>query len=109
MHDIGKLLILQQHTASYEKLIFRGMADGLESINAEFDQGQFELTLRYDDALKAADDAFLFRVLAREAALEQGLRMTFLGKPFVDFEGNGVHVNYSFLDSHGNNALCIIH
>ncbi len=77
----------------------------LESINGEFDQGQFELTLRYTDALKAADDAFLFRVLAREAAMEQGLRMTFLGKPFVDFEGNGVHVNFSLLDGDGANEL----
>lgn len=77
----------------------------LESVNGEFDQGQFELTLRYDDALKAADDAFLFRVLAREAAIERGLRMTFLGKPFVAYEGNGVHVNFSMLDSQGNNAL----
>ena len=33
----------------------------VESINAEFDNAQFEMTLEYDDALKAADDAFLFR------------------------------------------------
>ena len=44
MHDIGKLLILQQHTASYEKLIFRGMADGLESINAETLEYPFDHT-----------------------------------------------------------------
>jgi glutamine synthetase len=77
----------------------------LESVNAEFDQGQFELTLRYTDALKAADDAFLFRVLAREAAMDHGLRLTFLGKPFLDVEGNGVHVNFSLLDGQGDNAL----
>ena len=53
----------------------------LESINAEYDESQFELTLEYDDALKAADEAFLFRVLAREVALSHGLDLTFLGKP----------------------------
>lgn len=90
-----------------DEIVRRAAGSGitLESVNAEFDQGQFELTLRYDDALKAADDAFLFRVLAREAAIEQGLRLTFLGKPFVDFEGSGVHVNFSLLDHSGDNAL----
>ena len=44
----------------------------LESVNSEYDNGQFELTLRYDDALRAADDAFLFKVLAREVAAKRG-------------------------------------
>lgn len=77
----------------------------LESINAEFDESQFELTLEYDDALKAADDAFLFRVLAREVALEHGLDLTFLGKPFVGLAGSGVHVNFSLEDARENNAF----
>lgn len=77
----------------------------VESINAEFDNGQFELTLEYGDALRAADDAFLFRVLAREAAMDFGLRMTFLGKPFAELEGNGLHVNISLTDHNSDNAL----
>ncbi|MEM9464589.1 MAG: glutamine synthetase [Actinomycetota bacterium] len=76
-----------------------------ESINAEFDEAQFELTLEYDDALKAADDAFLFRVLARETALKQGLDLTFLGKPFAGSSGSGIHVNVSLVDENGDNAL----
>ena len=77
----------------------------LESVNAEFDSGQFELTLRYAEALRAADDAFLFKVLARERTMDHGRRLTFLGKPYEQFEGNGVHVNFSLLDADGNNAL----
>ena len=77
----------------------------VESINAEFDNAQFEMTLEYDDALKAADDAFLFRVLARERAMAHGLRMTFMGQPIDDLAGSGVHVNFSFLDADGNNPL----
>ncbi len=77
----------------------------LESINAEFDESQFELTLEYDDAVKAADDAFLFRVLAREVALERGLDMTFLGKPFIGISGSGVHFNISLEDTHERNAF----
>ena len=77
----------------------------LESINSEFDEAQFEMTLEHDDAMKAADDAFLFRVLAREVAIENGLDMTFLGKPFAGVSGSGVHVNFSLCDTTGTNAF----
>ncbi len=77
----------------------------LESVNAEFDSGQFELTLSYDEALRAADDAFLFKVLARECAMKHGRRLTFLGKPYAELEGNGVHINFSLVNAAGNNVL----
>lgn len=90
-----------------DEIVDRASGSGivLESVNAEFDSGQFELTLRYADVLRAADDAFLFRVLARECAMDHGLRLTFLGKPYEQFEGNGVHVNFSLVDANGANAL----
>ncbi len=77
----------------------------IESINYEYDIPQFELTLHYDDALKALDDAFLFKVLAREIAHRHGLLMTFLGKPMGDRGGSGLHVNVSMSDADGTNAL----
>ena len=85
----------------------------MESVNAEYDEGQFELTLECGGAMKAADDAFLFRVLARETvqtAVDRngeplGLDLTFLGKPFASISGNGVHVNISMVDSEGRNAF----
>ena len=88
-----------------------GMA--MESVNAEYDEGQFELTLEYGDAMRAADDAFLFRLLARETVLTAtdrsgrplGLDLTFLGKPFPGISGSGVHVNLSLADAQGHNAF----
>ncbi len=77
----------------------------LESINAEFDESQMELTLEYDDAVVAADDAFLFRILARELALSEGLDLTFLGKPFPNVSGSGTHINISLEDADGNNVF----
>ncbi|HEY5104875.1 MAG TPA: glutamine synthetase family protein [Acidimicrobiales bacterium] len=77
----------------------------LESVNSEYDTPQFEFTLRYADALKAADDAFLFKVLAREVAHRLGLMMTFMGKPMSDRGGSGLHVNFSFQDANGENAI----
>ena len=96
-------------------LVRKAEASGIamESVNAEYDEGQFELTLEYDDALRAADDAFLFRVLARETAQTAvdhagrplGLDLTFLGKPFPGISGNGVHVNISMADAEGRNLF----
>ncbi len=77
----------------------------LESVNSEYDNGQFELTLRYDDALKAADDAFLFKVLAREVAAKRGFHLTFLGRPFNDRGGSGLHLNLSWTDDKGHNVV----
>jgi glutamine synthetase len=77
----------------------------IESINSEYDIPQFELTLHYDHALQAVDDAFLFKVLAREIAHRHGLLLTFLGKPLADRGGSGLHVNMSLSDVNGVNAL----
>lgn len=77
----------------------------IESINAEFDAPQFELTLRYADALKAADDAFLFRQMAREVLYRRGYLLSFLPKPFADKAGSGLHFNLSFRDAAGTNVF----
>ncbi|MGB3733743.1 MAG: glutamine synthetase family protein [Ilumatobacter sp.] len=77
----------------------------VESANVEFDESQFEFTLRYDDALRAVDDAFLFRLMVREIAISKGLDFTFLGKPFPTVSGSGVHTNFSLVDANGANVM----
>jgi len=77
----------------------------IESMNGEYDNGQFELTLRFDTALKACDDAFLLKTMARELAFKKDLLLTFLPKPVPDRGGSGLHVNFSFLDENGNNVI----
>lgn len=77
----------------------------LESVNSEYDSGQFEFTLRYSDAVRAADDAFLFKVLAREVAHARGLKVTFMGKPLSDRGGSGLHVNFSLRSPDGENLM----
>ncbi len=77
----------------------------LESVNSEYDSPQFEFTLRYADALRAADDGFLFKVLAREVAHRMGLLLTFMGKPLSDRGGSGLHINFSFTDATGQNVI----
>ncbi len=82
-----------------------GMGFRLDMITGEYDSPQFEFTLTFDDALKAVDDIVLFRQMAREVALECGVLLTFLPKPVTELGGSGMHINFSFQDSDGNNAL----
>jgi glutamine synthetase len=77
----------------------------LESFTTEYDTPQFEFTLKYDDAVKAVDDHFLFRLMAREIASQHGIILTCLPKPFPTKGGSGTHVNFSFEDKKGKNAI----
>jgi glutamine synthetase len=77
----------------------------VESVNSEYDAPQFELTLSFDDALKAVDDIFLFKVMAREIAARHDLLLTFMGKPIGGRSGSGMHVNFSLLDRDGRNGF----
>ena len=77
----------------------------IDCITSEYDSPQFEFTLTYDEAVKAVDDIFLFRVLAREVALDHGIILTFMPKPFLNKGGSGLHVNFSFSDRNGKNVF----
>ena len=77
----------------------------VEAINSEYDWPQFELTLRYRDALGAIDDAFLFRLMAREVVAKRGYLLTFMPKPISGRSGSGLHVNLSLADGSGGNAF----
>ena len=77
----------------------------IDMLTAEYDAPQFEYTLTFDDALKAVDDIVLFRLLAREVALEHGIVLSFMPKPIEDAGGSGMHINFSFVDKNGTNAL----
>ncbi|HSF19751.1 MAG TPA: glutamine synthetase family protein [Vicinamibacteria bacterium] len=77
---------------------------GLESVHSEYDNSQFELTLEHAEPLSSCDDAFLFKVLAREVTARRGYHLTFMGKPISDRGGNGTHVNLSIWKD-GQNAF----
>ncbi|MDJ0824946.1 MAG: glutamine synthetase family protein [Rhodobacter sp.] len=83
-----------------EELGFR-----IDMFTAEYDAPQFEFTLSFDEALRAVDDVVLFRLMAREIALEHGLVLTFMPKPVAEAGGSGMHINLSFWDGDGRNAL----
>jgi glutamine synthetase len=77
----------------------------IEACNPETGPGQFEITLHYAPALKAADDAFLFRAAVKELAGQQGLMATFMAKPRSDWAGSSCHVHISLAGDRGQNAF----
>jgi glutamine synthetase len=77
----------------------------VETCNPETGPGQFEITLRYGPALKAADDAFLFKTAVKELAAQQGLMATFMAKPRSDWAGNSCHVHLSLRDENGRGVF----
>ncbi|WP_456391249.1 glutamine synthetase family protein [Profundibacter sp.] len=72
---------------------------------SESGAGQFEINLNHGDALKAADDAWLFKMLVRGLARKHAMAATFMAKPFADDAGNGMHVHFSVLDADGRNIF----
>lgn len=67
----------------------------IEAANTEYAPGQMEINIRYDEALRTADNAVLFRNGIREIAAQHGYLATFMAKPFYDHSGNGVHLHHS--------------
>ncbi|OAN74422.1 glutamine synthetase [Sulfitobacter sp. EhC04] len=68
--------------------------------------GQFEINMMHcDDALRAADDAWLFKMLVKGLARRHGFAASFMAKPYEDYPGSGLHTHFSVLDQSGNNVF----
>jgi glutamine synthetase len=73
---------------------------------SEFACGQYEITLKHvTDPLRAADHCCLFRQIVKRLARKHGCAATFLGKPFLDQTGSGMHIHMSLLDRDGHNVF----
>lgn len=78
----------------------------LESAISEYAAGQFELTLRHKaDAMRATDDALMYKRLVKGVAAKHGMIASFMAKPFVHSAGNGMHLHVSMADGNGANTF----
>lgn len=66
--------------------------------NSEHGPGQQEINLYYKDGLPAADTAFLYKMGAKEIALQHGYIATWMTKPFINSSGSGSHFHVSLID-----------
>ncbi len=77
-----------------------------EAAISEVGLGQFEINIEHvPDALKAADDAWFFKMLVRGLARKHGMAASFMAKPYEDHAGNGLHTHFSVVDADGNNLM----
>ncbi|WP_287885493.1 MULTISPECIES: glutamine synthetase family protein [Paracoccus] len=68
--------------------------------------GQFEINLMHQaDPLKAADDAWLFKLLVKGLARRYGFAGSFMAKPYEAWNGSGMHMHFSVLDEQGRNVF----
>jgi glutamine synthetase len=78
----------------------------LEGVISECAAGQYELTLKHKpDALRAADEAVLYKRAAKGVARNHGLDATFMAKPWSDQAGSGLHLHVSIEDGAGKNLM----
>ncbi|MFZ2529381.1 MAG: type I glutamate--ammonia ligase [Rhodococcus sp. (in: high G+C Gram-positive bacteria)] len=87
----------------------RHAIDALESmgISVEFSHhetapGQQEIDLRYADALSMADNVMTFRYVVKEIAMAEGVRATFMPKPFQEHAGSAMHTHMSLFEGENN-------
>jgi glutamine synthetase len=92
--------------------VMREMEDAVRAMglpyvasNQEYFGSQWEINLRYDDALRAADDAHLFKLAVKEIAAKHGLVATFMGKPVQELGTSGYHLHLSLWNEDGENAF----
>lgn len=73
---------------------------------SEAGPGQFEINMMHQaDPLKAADDAWLFKMLVKGLARRHGFAASFMAKPYDLWSGNGMHAHFSILDAEGKNIF----
>ncbi|MBU2936421.1 glutamine synthetase family protein [Pacificibacter marinus] len=107
-HNVLSVAELDQLQPFLDDIYAEATRQGIvpDAIISESGTAQFELNLMHsDDALRAADDAVLFKNLVRSVARAHGFRATFMAKPFGDKAGNGLHVHFSVLDAAGQNIF----
>lgn len=77
---------------------------GAIAANHEYMNSQYEINLSECAPLEAADNAFRFKAAVKDYAAQRGLLATFMGKPFNDQGGSGLHLHIS-LDRDGSNCF----
>jgi glutamine synthetase len=78
----------------------------VEACNPETGPAQFELNIRYDECLKAADDAFIYKNGIKEIVAARGLMASFMAKPRRDWAGSSCHIHQSLWEpGSGANAF----
>jgi glutamine synthetase len=80
----------------------RAMGFQNEKDHPEVAPSQFEINYGYADVVTAADQIQLYKLICRQVATRMGLTASFLPKPVVGVNGNGMHTNVSVSENGKN-------
>ena len=83
-------------------LALEEMGISTEMSHHETAPGQQEIDLRHADLLTMADHIMTFRFVIKRVATNQGIRATFMPKPFEEHPGNGMHTHFSLFEGETN-------
>jgi len=83
-------IFIDQFAEGLRSLGFRNEKD-----HPEVAPSQFEMNYTYTDPLMAADQLQVYKLVARQVAANMGHTASFLPKPIVGINGNGMHCNMS--------------
>src|SRR6266581_1022510 len=82
----------------------RAMGFQNEKDHPEVAPSQFEINYGYGEVVAAADQIQLYKLICRQVATNMGFTASFLPKPVVGVNGNGMHTNVS-ISENGNNLF----
>lgn len=80
----------------------RNVGIDIEKIHHEVAPGQYEVSIRYNNALKMADQVVLTKHIIKKVAHQFGLKANFMPKPIATENGSGMHIHYSLFDFNNN-------
>ncbi|OIO14675.1 glutamine synthetase [Candidatus Gottesmanbacteria bacterium CG11_big_fil_rev_8_21_14_0_20_37_11] len=66
-----------------------------ETCTHEVAEGQHEIDIRYDKALKTADNTISLKMATKFIAFQHNYHATFMPKPFFGINGSGMHIHQS--------------
>jgi glutamine synthetase len=77
----------------------------IEGLHTETGPGVIEAALEHSDALKAADDAILFKTFMKVLAQQNNMMATFMAKWSKDVPGQSGHLHMSLKNNDGSSAF----
>ncbi|PIL24233.1 hypothetical protein GSI_13986 [Ganoderma sinense ZZ0214-1] len=79
----------------------------LEGHHTETGPGVYETALAYTDVLRMADNAILFKFLAKSIGMKHGVVPSFMAKPWGNLPGCSGHIHVSLRDASGKSLFAV--
>jgi len=83
-------------------LALEAMGIHVEYSHHEVAPSQHEIDMRYDDAMRMADNVMTYRTVVKEVAHRNGIYATFMPKPLAGENGSGMHTHQSLFKGERN-------